>query len=100
MTLKQESGAVSLQVKVILYIVVCLLYFVIFDVFTLSSLYGTIRNTGIPAWHLNDIQRALFSIFTLKVFALVFLIGFSIGFGYWALKPYLPKKTRHRKQPE
>ena len=80
---------ISLRDKAVLYMLILILGFILFDLLGLKAIYAQLLASDLDEVSLNHLRRALFKLFMFKGLWLMISIGLGIGFGYWALKPYL-----------
>jgi hypothetical protein len=99
--LGSQAGAVSLKVKLALFILILVLAFVVLDVGPLRALYNQIKYTHIQEAQLNQVRQLLFNLYLVKILWLALLSAIAIGFGYWIIKPYRDKDPAAKiREPE
>ncbi len=83
---------INLRTKITLYVALMILGFALFDVGSLKAIHAQLKASDLDYIGLAHASQALFKAFLIKGLWLVISIGLAIGFGYWALKPYLDKE--------
>jgi len=91
---------VNLRTKITLYVASMILGFALFDVGSLTAIHSQLKASDLDYIGFAHASQALFNAFLIKGLWLVISIGLAIGFGYWALKPYLDKEKAQLSQKD
>lgn len=74
--------------KLAILIVILIVFFVIFDIGSLSGINTTLQDSDIGNYHLQGIKRVLFNLYLLKLLRLALISATAFFIIYWILRPY------------